>query len=413
VSAAIVCCLLSPAPALAGTGSVNQGRLTVSSASGEANDLLFTQDGGDDGDNSIRVRESGPGSVLSAGPGCQLVGANEVRCGSVYAITVNVGGGNDKVVNQAWAPSTLAGGPGDDQLYGGAGADSIDGQEDSDVVSGGFGDDDMSGGPGTDTVTYSYAWYPIVADPDGVADDGLGDGGDNVRPDVENLTGGRGSDTLTGGSGPNVLDGAEGNDTLNGRDGDDALVGGSGRDTLSGEAGADSLHTLDGAVDSSSCGSGRDSVIADPADSLAADCETSTLTTTIAPPLTGPAPRPPVRITRKPVRVDRGGRARLRLRCVRPAAELCSGKVTLELPEPRARKAATRRSRRVLGSARFRARRGRLATVEVRLSRNGRRRVLRSRRIRCRASVAVRQANGATVTVRGTVTLVVPEVKGP
>jgi Ca2+-binding RTX toxin-like protein len=243
-------------------------------------------------------------------------------------------------------------------------------------------------------VTYSYARFGVTVDIDGAADDGGIGEGDNVRTDVEHLLGGPGDDDLTGDGDANFIDGRDGNDTLHGRDGPDALVGGSGRDTLSAEAGDDSLDTLDGAVDSSSCGAGHDSVVADSSDALGHDCEATKLTSAVA----------PLRITKKPVRVTSRGVARMRLRCTRAVPDRCSGRVTLTLPPQGARTSATHR-RRVLGTALFSARRGRLTTVQVRLSRNGRRRVLRRRRIRCRVSVALRGRNGTITTVRSAVTL--------
>ena len=74
-----------------------------------------------------------------------------------------------------------------------------------------------------------------------------------------------------------------------------------------------------------------------------------------------------------------------------------------------ARSAATSAILRVLGKARFSARRGRLAVVKVHISRNGRRRVLRRRKLRCHASVVVRRRDGTRTTVRTTIVLVAPK----
>jgi Ca2+-binding RTX toxin-like protein len=417
LAGALLCMLVACPPALAATASVSQGRLTVTGAPGEVNDLLITQqDGGDDDDGgSVRVRESAPGASLAAGSYCEGVGPNEVRCSSVDELIVNAGDGNDKVVNYTWTPSRLTGGRGNDQLNGGGGADLLDGQEDADTLLGGYGNDDLRGGSGLDTVTYSYAWYPIVADPDGNADDGAVGGHDNVRPDVENLTGGRDSDRLYGNAGANALNGAEGDDALYGAEGNDTVVGGQGRDTLRGEAGDDSLDSLDGGVDSSGCGDGSDSLLADPSDERNGDCEAVSFG--IEPPAPGAAPEP-VRVTRRAVRVTSNGFAPLRLRCTRAARGGCFGNVTLTLPTRARKKAkvsAAGRPRRqvVVGKARFSIRSGRLATVKVRLSRNGRRRVLRRKRIRCKVSVAVRQGDGIRATVTGVLTLKAPEVSAP
>ena len=76
--------------------------------------------------------------------------------------------------------------------------------------------------------------------------------------------GGRRADRLSGGRGRDCLDGRGGNDRLDGRGGADQLAGGSGRDLL---------RARDGAFDALRCGSGRDTVIADRQDFVAADCE--------------------------------------------------------------------------------------------------------------------------------------------
>lgn len=409
---ALLCVLLSAPPAMASTASVSNDRLTITGAPGEVNDLLITS-GEHDDDSYIRVRESGPGASISNGSGCVLYGG-DAYCGSVDRITVTAGDGDDKVVNQTSEPVTLSGGRGADQLFGGSGDDAIDGQEDADTLMGGYGNDDLKGGSGVDTVTYSYAWYRIVADMDGNPDDGAIGGHDNVRTDVENLTGGDGNDRLTGNAGPNVLSGADGNDELYGAEGGDALQGGAGRDSLRGESGDDSLDSLDGAADSSHCGEGNDSLLADPADELAGDCEA--ISFGVAPPPPGPAPEP-VRVAKKVVRVTSSGLAPLRLRCTGAARGGCTGRVTLIAranvrAHKHAAKASThvRKRRVVMGRARFSVGRGRLATVKVRLSRNGRRRVIRRRRVRCKVSVAVRQADGSVRTVTGAVTLESPEV---
>ena len=68
---------------------------------------------------------------------------------------------------------------------------------------------------------------------DNVANDGESGENDDVRSDVQNVTGGSGSDTLTGSSGNNVLSGGNGGDTLDGGTGTDILNGGAGADTVS------------------------------------------------------------------------------------------------------------------------------------------------------------------------------------
>jgi Ca2+-binding RTX toxin-like protein len=138
------------------------------------------------------------------------------------------GGGNDDLTGST-APNVLRGNGGADKLVGLGGDDLLDG---------GLGTDDVEGDAGADTATYASRTTRVVASLDGVANDGdpTANGGtgekDNVRADVENLTGGGGNDSLTGSDGVNVLHGGGGNDTLAGRLGDDDEYGDGGNDTF-------------------------------------------------------------------------------------------------------------------------------------------------------------------------------------
>ena len=78
---------------------------------------------------------------------------------------------------------------------------------------------------------------------------------------------------MAGDDGPNTLRGGAGDDTLAGGGGDDIIDGGTGADTISGDAGDDVILARDGEVDQIACGDGVDSVVADPQDVVAADCE--------------------------------------------------------------------------------------------------------------------------------------------
>jgi hypothetical protein len=100
------------------------------------------------------------------------------------------------------------------------------------------------------------------------------------------------------------------------------------------------------------------------------------------------------------------GTVTLMVQC-RTRREACKGSVTLE--DKSAVRASAKRSRKqVIGRARYSARAGRTAKVKVRLSRNGRRRVLRKRRIRCRVSATTKRRNGGRTTVRRDITVKAP-----
>jgi hypothetical protein len=113
-------------------------------------------------------------------------------------------------------------------------------------------------------VTYSTRTNPVNANLDGAADDGESGEGDRIKTDVENITGGSGSDTIVGGPGDNSLSGGGGNDTIDGSTGVDGLSGG---------PGADSIVSRDSVGDAVLCGTEIDSVIADWLDAITADCE--------------------------------------------------------------------------------------------------------------------------------------------
>ena len=383
--------LLLPGSALAGTASLTAGKLNVTASPGQSNKLTI-EAGSDSRGSGALVKEEGNGATLSPGSGCSHYAPGQVYCPLPQTISVDAGDGNDNVVVYSWIGATLRGGPGDDQLYGSGGKDTLDGQDGNDTLGGGYGGDTIRGGPGIDTVTFSYFTSPVVVSLDGLANDGIANDHSNVSGDVENILGGPSGDTLSGDAHANTID------------------GGPGGDVVRGNGGGDTLRVRDNTHDQVFCGVGHDSVDADTSDTLSADCDNSVVTSLQAPLLLAPAT--PLRLATGPVRLSRKGVASVTLRCSAKLTGGCRGSVTLDTAPaaPKKAKASTSRKsrRRVLGKARFSARRGRLAVVKVHISRNGRRRVLRRRKLRCRASVAIRRADGSLTTVRTTLTLTAP-----
>ena len=151
------------------------------------------------------------------------------------------GSGPDLLSGADATANLLNGGPGDDALWG---------LGQNDTLTGGPGADDLNGGAGVDMASYAERTtaQPVVVDIDDLSDDGgsadqNGAGTrDNVRSDVEAVTGGGGGDRLTGSNAPNTLSGGGGADSLLGLGGDDALVGGVGDDLLDGGLGADAMN---------------------------------------------------------------------------------------------------------------------------------------------------------------------------
>ncbi len=229
---------------------------------------------------------------LTAGGGADTLignaGRNDLR-GDDGDDTINGGGGNDE----------LGGDQGDDVVNGGDGNDQVNGGNGADIANGGAGDDYLStnffdeadvysGGPGIDELGGGGdSRDPLSIDLDGVADDGLVDGGttaakDNVLGDVEGFEGGGGDDILIGSAAPNEIEGGGGDDqiigggggdALSGDDGNDTIDGGGGVDSLFGGGGSDSLRSRDSSSDQIDCGSSPDLLLADGKDDPEASCE--------------------------------------------------------------------------------------------------------------------------------------------
>jgi Ca2+-binding RTX toxin-like protein/glucose/arabinose dehydrogenase len=167
----------------------------------------------------------------------------------------------------------ITGGGGADALTGSAGNNVLNGGNGADVLDGGNGADTLSGLGGTDTASYTARTIGVTVTIDGVANDGNADDGpagarDNVNSDVENLTGGSGTDTLIGNAADNVLNGGNGADVLDGGNGADTLSGLGGTDTATYAVRTSGVTvTIDGVADDGNSDDGptgaRDNVMTD------------------------------------------------------------------------------------------------------------------------------------------------------
>jgi Ca2+-binding RTX toxin-like protein len=171
--------------------------------------------------------------------------------GSTYGTTSMTGyTKNNKLVGNG-GNDTLLGLDGNDTLDGGDGNDSLVGADGNDVLKAGKGTDQLIGGNGTDTADYSGRSENLKLSLDGLANDGAGATSttpaenDKIYTDVENLTGGNGSDVITGNAGNNVLRGGSGMDLIRGGAGNDTLYGDAGVDQLYGEDGDDVFYAKD------------------------------------------------------------------------------------------------------------------------------------------------------------------------
>jgi Ca2+-binding RTX toxin-like protein len=242
------------APAAQATTRVENpgnGTLSVIAAAGKTNAITVTRPG------QLVIRDTG--DTVTPGNGCTQIDSNSVSCltGGIATISVLSGDLNDRIVYNAAGPpgahgprGALSGGTGNDairlggsawssDLNGGAGNDSLLGAAGHDVFDGGDGADVFTGGTGIDAVSYRSRTTPVIADIDGVADDGASGESDNIRGDIENVFGGSANDALTGSALANRLFGGQGNDSLNGLAGNDELLGDAGNDNLSGGDGDD------------------------------------------------------------------------------------------------------------------------------------------------------------------------------
>jgi hypothetical protein len=217
---------------------------------------------------------SGVANVLDGGDGADILSGLAGMDTATYAsrttgVTVDIDGVADDG-NSADGPSGARDTVKTDveNLTGGKGADTLTGNATTaNRIDGGNGADVMSGLGGIDTVTYALRTAGVTADIDGVADDGASADGpatarDNIKIDVENLIGGKATDTLTGSAGNN------------------SLTGGLGADSLTGLAGNDTLFANDGVADTNlDCDGGATSGTADTAhvdglDPVPLGCET-------------------------------------------------------------------------------------------------------------------------------------------
>jgi Ca2+-binding RTX toxin-like protein len=222
---------------------------------------------GEDGDDALR---GGTGDdYLDGGTGADAMFGDSGTDRTSYAakpagVVVSLDGfDNDGVMNERDNVSAtiedITGSRFDDTIFGSASDNVLNGYRGNDVLWGFDGADTFptpgldgadtyNGGAGVDHVTYTPRQERVVVQLDGMANDGelVAAEGDNVRLDVENVTGGHDDDALFGSTFDNRLDGARGNDLIEGRGGADTLIGDLGSDRMYGGFGNDRLEGVDG-----------------------------------------------------------------------------------------------------------------------------------------------------------------------
>lgn len=267
--------LMAGAPtAFAGTVSVPDG---FQAAPGEKNDVTIR----DAPSDPLSATVVDLGAPLTAGAGCTA--GTPIFC-SPYPIQMHLGDRADRgnITGNCCNDGYVYGEDGADDIhadgytgyaYGGPGADKIRVTGDGGVA---------YGGPGADTITGGASVNSLFGEggPDHIVS-----GGSSIHFSV--LDGGPGSDTLAGREDAHLL-GGDGHDglwttdgrayTAQGGAGRDFIIGGNGKDTIDAGPGDDFIQVApDGVADNVVCGTGNDTVRADPLDTVAADCENVTV----------------------------------------------------------------------------------------------------------------------------------------
>jgi hypothetical protein len=385
-AAVVLGAIALPPGASASSAFVDAGHgvLTYTAANGEHNNLAVSLAG-----STYVLADSG--ATISPGVGCTSVDAHQVSCsGTIGWVGAGLGDLDDTATIASAIGTWIDGGSGNDLLLGGSNADWLFGSAGDDTVDGGLGSDLLSGGNGSDRVDYSSRTGTVTVTLDGIKGDGEAGENDFITASVENATGGSGNDTFTGNAGANSLRGGAGADTLD---------GGPGPDTLQGGDGADVFKAADGALDQLDCGAGVDSVAADAIDVLTADCNEAGAPSA---PATGARLDLPASLT-----IGHDGFVRVRVSCPASATRACEGWIILKLLRTRASKPAisssVSASRRSGGRSAYAIKPGKSKVVKVHISRNGRRRVLAQRKVKCSVSSVDKSGKvtaGKTVTLK-------------
>ena len=404
----ILACLLAAPSAMAASATVDAGqdRLELTATAGERNLLTIT---GSSGTYTLEDAVSN----ISAGSGCTQLAAKRVRCSSVQngpieSVYLDLRDLDDSVTNSGAIDVEVLAGDGADKLTGGAYGDKLYGGNGDDLLDGGAGADVLSGEDGRDRVTYATRSGPLNVSLGNLwSGDGEPGEWDYVSSTVEEVVGGSGDDRMTGTSAANTFIGGPGNDILDGRDGNDVLEGGAGADTLEAGNGDDILLSRDTVTDVVNCGAGTDSIDVDAGDTVAADCERPATTAPGSPTaVPGAATLDGLPAS---VRLTRKGYLRIQVRCPITAVNGCSGSVTIEVL---ARSAGVTLSAAAGGKGkRFSLKAGESKVTKVKISRNGRQRVLKRKRAKCKVSVHTSATGNKRLTVSKKITVKAPKKK--
>jgi hypothetical protein len=445
--------LLPAAAAQAGTLSVSGTTITYTAAPGEEN--FFTVNWGNVGAGPDHIPAITDHVQITPTEGCELY-AGSYQCPSA--------GTNPTVIARLGDRNDIASSTNDHatghhvELYGEDGDDNLDSDGSSDLLDGGNGNDEMSpddddpsggdvvvGGPGEDTLQTGNptgGQAPIGVSFDGVANDGYVNEADNYAPDLENLSatgtsppinfvgndarnvvqmrsesadtiqGLGGDDLIDAANGNDSIDGGAGNDTIYGGGNDDTIVGGPGLDSMSGEgsssgtftsvAGNDRIDARDGVAEQLNCGLGADVAIVDGLDLVPQD--PGSLCESVDRPPTACCALPPAQKRAMTIRstslryTTKTRRIAVTVACPAGGAT-CKGRLTLKTAAKV--RIGKRRKTVTLGTASYSVAAGKSKSYRLKVSKDGRSLLKRTRSVKTVLSVAL--TGGKTTTKRLTV----------
>jgi Ca2+-binding RTX toxin-like protein len=189
---------------------------------------------GTGGGNTLGIRgTTGADNVAYGASGINLNNDafKDITATNVATHTVYLGDGADTFTASGSAATGAAFGAAL-SVYGGTGADTFN-EGTLTTLS-----ETIYGGADVDTVSYAQRTAIVTVTVGATANDGIASELDDIKSDVEVVTGGTLGDTMTAASGVAV--------TFNGGPGNDTLIGDTAADTLNGDAGNDTLRGKDG-----------------------------------------------------------------------------------------------------------------------------------------------------------------------
>jgi hypothetical protein len=319
------------------------------------------------GENPVTITLNGQADDGHAGEGDNVLGFEDLFSGEGNDVLVGDDAANDLSANDG--DDLIAGAGGDDDISQGDGNDGVDAGEGNDTVFAGSDNDGAdllagAGGPG-DKVDYCCGFEPVNINQNGQADDGRAGEGDNLSG-FEGFEGGDGPDSILADGSANMISGNGGADSLVGNGGGDEFFAGAGDDTVVSSGGSsiargtalvralaprDELHCdLATEFAGGQEGPGFDTVSADARDIVGADCE-----------------RAGAEIASDSARVNKKGKAKVRVSCPQEEGAQCNGKLVLLS------------NQKQVGKGKYKIANGKEKNVTAKLSKKGRKALKQSK----------------------------------